>query len=196
MDAHIRVHKDWIELDQLVEYCKRYATRCILVEELEASRDHYQAYVRFNDEYKNLESLRNLLRIRLKGKGNRVYSISAQREDHLSHYAYLLKECVKDGKQPLLMFGVSPIDIKEAELKCKEYQSRQKMSSFERMAADFKGDIHQDEQVALYVLREFKARQKMVPDVRMMRKYVDTLQYIRDPDRFENAYMARFRQSM
>lgn len=195
MDAHVRVHKDWIELDQMLDFCKRYASRCILVHELEASREHYQAYVRFLPDYKNLESLRNLLRIRLKGKGNKVYSISAQREDCLSHYAYLLKECVKDNKQPLLMFGVSPIDIKEAELKVKEYQSRQKMTSFERLAVDFTGNINDEEAVALFILREFKSKGKMVPDVRMMQKYVDTLRYINEPERFEQDYMYRFRTS-
>ena len=85
IDAHIRVHKDWIELEHMIEYVKRYASRCILVEELEASRGHYQAYVRFNPDYANLESLRNLLRLRLKGKGNKVYSISLQREDQDLH---------------------------------------------------------------------------------------------------------------
>lgn len=192
MDAHIRVHMDWIELEAMIEYCKRYASRCILVKELEASRDHYQAYVRFKDEFKNLESLRNLLRIRLKGKGNKVYSISAQREDHISHFAYLLKECVKDKREPLLMFGVSPLDIKEAELKCVEYQKRQKMNSFERLAEDFKGNINDPFELATYLLREFKAKGKMVPDVYLMRKYVDTIRYIKQPEQFEKDYIRRY----
>ena len=193
IDAHIRVHKDWIELEHMIEYVKRYASRCILVEELEASRGHYQAYVRFNPDYANLESLRNLLRLRLKGKGNKVYSISLQREDHMSHYAYLLKECVKNNTQPILMFGISPMDIKEAELKCKDYQARQKMQPIERLAEDYTGQIDGKE-IARYLLKVYKDKGKVVPDIRLMRRYVDTIMYIKDPERFENEYLWRFSQ--
>jgi hypothetical protein len=94
MEAHIRVHQEFIKPESLKEFLQTYCTRWYIALEVEASRAHYQGYISVKPEYRSLESLRRLLKKRLEegSVGNKAYSISAARESMTRHIAYLMKE--------------------------------------------------------------------------------------------------------
>jgi len=190
MEAHIRVHTEFITMSNLVSYTDKYCTKVYLVREEDATRPHYQGYVRFDAKYQNLESLRNLLKKFMPNhKGNKAYSISLARESMQRHIAYLMKE----GNDPILSKNISILDLKAAKDLVADFKKRQGMTSMERLADSYSGDLSPNS-ICKYVMEEWKRQGKMVPDVRLMKRYIQTIQFFKDPDQFRAKYLQEVEQ--
>lgn len=184
MEAHIRVHTDHITQDNMIAYMDTYCSKYYLVQENDATRPHYQAYCQFKPEYQNLESLRGLLRKKLTEKGNKVYSISLARESNLRHIAYLMKEELP----PVKAVNISILELKEAQGLVKEFKTKQKMTSMERLAHEYTGD-KDVKSICKYIMEEWKRQGKMFPDPRLMKRYVQNIQILKWPLHFQASYI-------
>lgn len=184
MEAHLRVHTGFITLSNLVAYTDKYCTKVYMALEEDATRPHYQGYVRFDVKYKNLESLRNLLKKFLTEKGNKVYSISLARESMARHIAYLMKE----GQEPVINRNISILDLNQARDLVTDFKKRQAMTSIEKLADSYSGspDI---KSICNYILSEWKRQGKMVPDIRLMKRYIQSIQFIKWPEEFQAKYL-------
>lgn len=184
MEAHIRVHTEYISQEVLTEYLQHYCDMYYIALETDASRPHYQGYVKFKPNYASLESLRNQLKKRLKEKGNKVYSISAARESRARHIAYLKKE----GYEPLIQHGIPIADQRAATELVETFKARQKMSPIEKLADGYSGS-EDVKDIGLYIIREMKTQGRLVPDVRMMKRYIENIRILKWPDRFRDTYL-------
>lgn len=184
MEAHIRVHTEYITQEALKEYLGHYCDMYYVALETDASRPHYQGYVKFKPNYASLESLRNQLKKRLKEKGNKVYSISLARESRARHIAYLKKE----GYDPLLQYGVPTTDLRTANELVETFKSRQKMSPLEKLADGYSGGTDVKD-IGMYIIREFRTQGKMIPDVRMMKRYIENIRILKWPEVYRDNYL-------
>jgi hypothetical protein len=189
MEAHLRVHTEYISLANLISYTDKYCTKVYLVKEEDATRPHYQGYVRFDQKYQNLESLRNLLKKHLTQKGNRVYSISLARESMQRHIAYLMKE----GQEPLVQKNISILDLKAAKDLVTDFKKRQSMTTMEKLADSYSGD-DSVERIAKYIMEEWKRQGRMLPDPRLMKRYIQTIQFIKWPEVHQARYLQEVAQ--
>lgn len=184
MEAHIRVHTEYITQEVLHEYLKHYCDMYYIALETDAERPHFQGYVKFKSNYASLESLRNQLKKRLSQKGNKVYSISMARESRSRHIAYLKKE----GNDPVLQYGVPVGDIRTANELVETFKVRSKMSPLEKLADGYSGGVDV-KQIGTYIIREFKIQGKMIPDVRMMKRYIENIRIIKWPEVYRDNYL-------
>ena len=184
MDAHLRVHTQFITQSNVIEFLDRYCTSYYLVREVDATRPHYQAMCRFKVEYQNLESLRNQLKKRLSEKGNKVYSISAQRESQMRHLAYLMKE----GGEPVAKLGISVTLMTGAKELQADYEKKKKMTTVERLAYEYQGSTSVSD-ICKYVMEETKRSGKMLPDPRLMKRYIQNIQVLKWPEMFQRQYI-------
>lgn len=184
MDAHLRVHTDFISLSNLQSYIDRYCDKAYIAREEDATRPHYQGYVQFKFEYKNLESLRNLLKKNLSQKGNKVYSISLARESRYRHLAYMMKE----GTPPVIQKNISILELKSAQELVDDFRRRQKMTPMEKLADSYSGD-DSVENICKYIMEEWKHQGKMLPDPRLMKRYIQSIQFIKWPEVHQAKYL-------
>jgi len=189
MEAHLRVHTEYISLSNLQAYTDKYCSKVYMVREEDAARPHYQGYVRFDVKYQNLESLRNLLKKYLTQKGNKVYSISLARESMARHIAYLMKE----GGEPVFNRNISILDLNAAKDLVSDFKKRQAMTSMERLADSYSGD-DKVESIAKYIMSEWRRQGKMLPDPRLMKRYIQTIQFIKWPEVHQARYLQEVAQ--
>lgn len=184
MEAHLRVHTQYITGESLKDFLEHYCDQWYIALETDANRSHYQGYVKFKVNYVSAESLRNQLKKRLSDKGNKVYSISLARESKARHIAYLMKE----GYEPFTKCGISVSDMQSARELVSQFKARQNLSPLEKLAYDYSGSPDIGD-IVRYILNEFKHQGKMVPDVRMMKRYVENLRIMKWPEIYKDKYV-------
>lgn len=188
-DVHVRVHTEFITQENLIEFLTTYCSRWYMARETDASRPHYQAFATFKPRYLNVESMRNQLKKRLndreRDKGNKVYSISVARECMAQHIAYLMKE----GQDPVSQEGISDDTLQTAQQLVKDFKRKQGMSTVQRLAYEYKGPINDVRAIGKYVIEESQKNGKLLPDMRLMKRYVESIQFYKDPKTYEAKYL-------
>jgi hypothetical protein len=86
-----------------------------------------------------------------------------------------------------------PIDLKYSQELVQEFRKKQKMSPLQRLAYEYSGTDDIDE-IVKYVLDESKKSGKMIPDVRMMKRYVENIRILKWPDKFQVEYLQEVRR--
>ena len=189
-----------VSQDEVLKFLDTYAQCWYLVLETKATRPHYQAYVRFKDKYRSLQSMRNNVKKILTGDGNRAYSCSELREEPYVLICYLMKESNLISKHNLLKEWITQAEARQEEIKTvAQKQSKKKPQTVlaEIMETLPPGHLTRYE-IAKFVGAYFLRRKKLIPDPTLFKKYIWTIQVNRDP-KLLNEYLIeevfRFDQS-
>lgn len=172
-----------VSQDDVLEFLNTYAQCWYLVLETQANRPHYQAYVRFKDKYKSLQSMRNKIKKILSADGNRAYSCSELREEPYVMICYLMKENNLISSHGILKEWISQAEAREVEIKTVQKQSKKKPQTVLSEIMDTLPPGHLSRfEIAKYVGAYFLRRKKLIPDPNLFKKYVWTIQVNRQPE--------------
>ena len=186
MDTTIRIHYVGEKTDEHFEKCvtfiKTLGETYYVADEQNANRPHIQAYV-YMTKYKTLASLRDRLKKTLAIDGSLSYSVSALRETRIRYIAYLMKE----GPGAFVASCSLDQDQAEAELLREAFiknppKDTRPQSIYQKIVHDI-GNEHlvEPRDIARKMLMWFYDHGKLIPDERMLRRYVETYRFGRDP---------------
>lgn len=194
MEAHLRVHTQFISQEDLLCWIRKKCDSYYVALEEDANRPHFQAYVCFKPESQNMNSLRNSLKKLLTGEGNAVYSLRALKKPREHLVCYLLKEnkpiarCVEVGlmKQAEL--------LQEEILNSKKSVKDKHRPIMEQLLEEFpaRGRAYSQAEMVSGIVRWFHKNGRMQPDMFMLGKYVRTMCASFDIDRYVRVAQAEF----
>lgn len=175
MEGHIRVHADKVPQERLHEWLKETVDRYYLAYEEQASRPHYQAYVKC--KYKK-DTIRRKLRAEFSVEGNKDFSVSELKKEVKDLVCYLMKE----GK--CVGHNLPDEVIEEAQAQSREIQNNKKprrgttivaqlMDYIEGLVPD--PDSLSRFQISCYIMKWFKDSKRLLPDPIMLTRYTNTI---------------------
>ena len=173
--AHIRVHYDELEhvADFIIDKSQDYM---VVIEE--ASRQHLHAYT--HSIYTSVDCIRRAIKLAFpKLKGNGSFSVSELREAPERLCAYLMKQ---DGSKQTQL----PVNVMEQAKQIKtEYDEKATRRTapktvFAQLVKDMPPGTTKEETVR-FIMRWFRSRRKLQPDIFQMRRYVNTIRYMNNP---------------
>jgi hypothetical protein len=184
MEAQLRVHQEFIPQADMLKFIQDKCDEYYLVLEADATRPHYQAYVKFKSKYENINSLRNQLKKLLTGKGNGAYSISELKKPPEHLVAYLMKE---EGH---IAHKVPKELLAKAEQVFEEFKQSKKRRDnrtiLEQLTDEFPPRLNAYTQAEMVstIIRYFHKNGKLQPDMYSLQKYIRTLCAQMDIDRY------------
>lgn len=187
MDATIRIHyrgnRDDPHFTKCVDFIKSLGECYYIAQEQEANRDHIQAYS-YMTKYKTLASLRDRLTKVLEVK-HPNYSVSALRRTRPQYLAYMMKE----GERAFVASCSLETDQAQAVLlrdafveNIKKNPPQRGYTVYQKMLDDI-GNEHLDDPrgIAKKMLMWFHSQGKLIPDPNMLKRYVNTYRFGKDP---------------
>jgi len=189
MDATIRIHYKGDRADphfiKCVDFIKTLGSYYI-AHETKANRNHIQAYV-WMTKYKSLAVLRDRIVKTLDVHGQEEYSVSKLRRTRLRYLAYLMKE----GPSAFVASCSLETDVAEATLlreafieEEKKTPSQRGYTVYQKMVDDI-GNEHlvEPREIGKEMLMWFYKQGKLIPDTNMLKRYVNTYRFGKDPDK-------------
>lgn len=176
MEGHMRIHADAVKQDRLQEWLEENVERYYLAYEEQATRPHFQAYVK--SRYK-IDTLRRKLRADLGVKGNKDFSLSLLKKEVKDLICYLLKEgkcCCHNCPEEL---------IEEARLQEEQIVNSKKRKSKGKTIVSQLVDYLEEQvpdpsglsrfQIACYIMKWFRHSLRLLPDPIMLTRYTNTI---------------------
>lgn len=188
MDTTIRLHYIGDRADEhfgkCITFIKSLGETYYIAQEQNANRPHIQCYV-YMTKYKTLASLRDRLKKVLQIDGHLDYSVSALRETRIKYIAYLLKE----GPGAFVASCSLDQDQAEAELLREAFLKNPKKDHHQRPTSLYQKIVHdignehlvEPRDIARKMLMWFHEHGKLIPDENMLKRYVNTYRFGRDP---------------
>jgi hypothetical protein len=100
---------------------------------------------------------------------------------------------MKEGQEPLVQKNISILDLKAAKDLVTDFKKRQSMTTMEKLADSYSGD-DSVERIAKYIMEEWKRQGRMLPDPRLMKRYIQTIQFIKWPEVHQARYLQEVAQ--
>lgn len=192
MEAHLRVHTNFISQEDVVSWIKDKCESWYLALEEDASRPHYQAYVRFKPKFENINSLRNSLKKSLTGQGNAAYSLRGLKKPREHLVCYLLKEN-KPISKCIELDLMKAAEALQQEIKAKASDKHRPIMEQLLDVFPARGRAYSQEEMVAGIVRWFHSNGRMQPDMFMLGKYVRTLCAAFDIDRYVQVAQGEFR---
>jgi hypothetical protein len=98
-----------------------------------------------------------------------------------------------NGAPPIMNKNISVFELQSAKELVDDYARRQKMTSIERLADSY-GGASDHGSICKYIMDETKKQGRMLPDPRLMKRYIVSLQFIKWPEEFSRIYQAEVSQ--
>lgn len=177
MEGHMRIHADAVKQDRLEEWLKDNVERYYLAYEEQATRPHYQAYVK--SRYK-IDTLRRKLRADLDVKGNKDFSLSLLKKEVKDLICYLLKEgkcCCHNCPEEL----IEEARLQEEEIISTRTRKKSRGKTIVSQLVDYIEEVVDDPsglsrfQIACYCMKWFRSQLRLLPDPIMLTRYTNTI---------------------
>ena len=200
MEAQLRVHTEYVDKAELLEWIKKRCTEYYVALEEDAERPHYQAYLKFDPKYANLNSIRTMFKKIVTGTGNTVYSLKGLKKpaEHLVCYLFKENKCVMSSVNKQLMDKAKTLeqDI-HAKLE-KRKSSSGKASIIDNLLDLFppRARMYDQKEMVDKIVRWFHEEGRMQPDLYQLQKYLRTVCAHMDIDRYSRVVQQEIADKM
>lgn len=195
MEAHLRVHTSFVSQDTLVSWVRDRADSWFVALEEDATRPHFQAYVKFKPKYENMNSLRNALKKILTGQGNGAYSLRDLKKapEHLICYLFKENKCISKSIPKDLLQAAQDLEV-EIQVKMAKKADKHR-PIIDQILEQFppRGRAYSQEEMVSTIVRWFHQEGRMQPDIFMLGKYIRTLCASMDIERYVRVAQREFR---
>lgn len=191
MEVQLRIHCEAVSQEALLSFLQDTADAWFLVRETDASRPHYQAYIKFVKRYSSLQAMRNKVKKIISSgyQGNKAYSLSEVRGDESQDAPIVVMICYLLKENELISSkGISKDVMTQAEARQVRIQSavEKRKSRPTSIVAQIMETLPtrsvSDRELARYMLKYFISRKKLIPDQGLFRRYMYSIKINRDPN--------------
>jgi hypothetical protein len=198
MDLHLRIHQEAVDPTELKKFLQDYCECWYWVLETQAARPHHQLYLKSKPKYKSVNSLRNSVKkiIRVEYQGNKAYSLSECRGDESDDppdvvlVCYLMKEGNVIESRNMYVNVIKAAEARQNVIKAAiaERKVNKKGSVLQRLLDEIQyppTEPMTDRALAEAIVKWFMEQKRLIPDQYMLRKYIVSIQMVRDPSKLK-----------